>query len=404
MKKITFIALSLFLTGSLYSQSYQWKSELEKNDSSGFYSIDIQPDIMSKLNSNFSDIRIRDEQEKEVPYFIKKEPFSVTKRVFKEYELKAKIKWRNGATVLVVENQEKDTINNIQLQIKNFDVRKHLELAGSDDYENWYTIKENYLFRSADGKQTTSEVKSLNFPYTDYRYYRIIIYDWYSLPINVLKIGYYDTYQEEGKFKQLASPALSCFDSVETKQTYINVNFKETPYFDKLIFKVDKPTYFYRNARICLKHTDKKGRVYYETLEYITLNSNSDLTFYQSDFKYKEFYVVIDNEDNPPLENIKIEGYQLNRYLVAHLNSDNKYKLVFGNKKINNLPNYDIAHFKNSMPVAIPILTTGAIELIKYKLKKKITTSTLWIWGAIGLVALLLGYMSYKMITEMGKE
>ncbi|MBL4669896.1 MAG: hypothetical protein JKY30_11635, partial [Flavobacteriales bacterium] len=44
------------------------------------------------------------------------------------------------------------------------------------------------------------------------------------------------------------------------------------------------------------------------------------------------------------------------------------------------------------------------ITAIKYEAKKKITTSTLWMWGAIGLVALLLGYMSYKMITEMERS
>lgn len=400
MKKLLII-LCISLTTNLFSQGYQWQSEVQKNDTSGFYKIDLQPEIVAKLNTRFSDIRIKDKKGKDVPYFIEKEPFSVTKRVFKEYKVIEKIRWRNGATVLVVENKTKDTINNIQLQIKNFDVRKHLELAGSDDYNNWYTIKENYLFRSADGKHTTSEVKSLNFPYTDYRYYRIIIYDWYSLPINVMKIGYFDTYQEQGKFKKLEVPILSRIDSAETKQTYIKVDFKETPYFDKLTIKVDKPVYYYRNAKICIKQTDKKGRVYYVVEDYITLNSNSDLTFYFSDFQQKEFHIVIDNEDNPPLENVKVEAFQLNRYLIAHLESEKKYKLVFENDNIYERPNYDINHFKNRIGDDIQLLSTGNITTIKYKVKKKIITSTLWMWGAIGIVALLLGYMSYKMIIEM---
>ncbi|PCJ28292.1 MAG: hypothetical protein COA97_01280 [Flavobacteriales bacterium] len=403
MKKLIFITVSLFLTGSLFSQGYQWQAEVEKNDSAAFYKIDLQPTVVAKLNAQFSDIRIKDAEGKNVPYFIKKEPFSVTRRVFKEYEVVQKIKWRNGATVLIVENKDKDTINNIQLQIKNFDVRKHLELAGSDDYKNWYTIKENYMFYSADGSYTTSEVKSLNFPYTDYKYYRIIIYDWFSLPINVIKIGYYDTYQEQGKFKQLNAPVLTRLDSAETKQTYIKVNFEETPYFDKIIIKVEKPTYYYRQAKICLRHIDTKGRVYYEDLKYFTLNSQSDLTNYFSDFNYQEFYLVIENEDNPPLENIEIEAFQLNRYLITHLESKKNYKLVFENEGVFHKPNYDIGHFKNRIPDNIQTLTATNVKTIQYIKKKKVITSTLWMWGAIVVVALLLGYMSYKMITEMEK-
>ncbi len=403
MRKVLFIVVCLFVTGSLFSQGYQFQSSIEHNDTAGFYKIDLKPNIMAKLNTSFADIRIKDATGKEIPYFIEKEPFSVTKRVFKEYQIIEKLRWRNGATVLVVENENKDTINNIQLQIKNFDVRKHLELAASDDYMNWYTIKENYLFHSADGSITTSEVKSLNFPYTDYKYYRIIIYDWFSMPINVMKIGYYDTYQEEGKFKQLDSPVLARFDSAETKQTYIKVNFKETPYFDKFVFKVDKPTYYFRRAKICLKYEDKKGRVYFDVLENISLNSNDELTIYQSDFPYKEFYIVIENEDNPPLEQVELIPYQLNRYLIAHLESDNNYKLVFENNDVKAKPHYDIQVFKNRIGKDIQVLETGKVEPIKYQTKKRVITSTLWMWGAIGIVALLLGYMSYKMITEMEK-
>jgi hypothetical protein len=400
MNKVNLIFLSFLLAGSLYSQGYRWQAEVEDNITPGFFKVELSPEIVSQLNTNFSDIRITDDHKKETPYFIEKEPFSVTKRVFKEYDMVQKIRWRNGATVLVVENKDRDTINNIQLQIKNFDVRKRLELAGSDDYMNWYTIKENYLFNSANGEKTTSQMKSLNFNYTDYRYYRIVIYDCFSLPINVLKIGYYDTFQEEGKFNQLAQPVLTRKDS-SNKKTYLKVNFASIPYWDKLVIKAEKPTYYYRNARICLRRQDKKGRVYYEVKENIVLNSNSDLTFYSADFPHKTFYVVIDNADNPELENIKIDAYQLKRYLVSHLEAGENYKLIFENKDIQLPPNYDIHHFKNKIRADVPILSTGDVTLISYQEEEKSTTSAFWMWGAIVGVALFLGYFSYKMIVDI---
>jgi hypothetical protein len=401
MKKSILITLLLSLNFSLLSQDFKFKTKIDVLPENEFYNIDLQSNIVSELNNKFNDVKVKNEEGKEVPYFMKREHFEVSKRVFKTYQIKEKVHWKNGATVLVIENTSHQKINNLQLQIKNFDVRKRLELAGSDDYENWYTIKENYLFRSANGLNTTSEVKSLNFPYVDYKYYRIVIYDCFSLPINVLKVGYYDTYHEKGKFKQLNKPVITRFDSTETKETYIHINFKDTPYFDKLVFKVGKPLYYYRNARLCIKRKDKKGRVHYDAVEYLVLNSNSDLTYYFKAFNNADFYLVIDNEDNPPLENIELEAFQLKRSLIAYLEAGKQYHLEFGNEKLLVAPNYDIAHFKNKIGSAIPEVTTGNVELIKYQSMKKTTNSTLWIWLAIGLVAILLGYLSFKMITEM---
>lgn len=401
MKKLLITILSILTSCVLFSQNYQWQSAINQTDSTSFYKVELQPEIIAKLQHNFSDIRIKNEKGVELPYFIEKEEFSVTQRVFNEYKIIEKIKWKNGATVLFIENKKGATINNLQLQIKNFDVRKRLELAGSDDYTDWYTIKENYLFYNADGNHTTSEVKGLNFPYSDYKYYRIIIYDVFSLPINVLKVGYYDTYQEQGKFKALQQPTLLRVDSL--KQTYIKVDFNEAPYFDKLVFKIDKPMYYNRNARICLKHADKKGRIYFETLHYFTLNSNSELTFYQAKFSYQQFYVIIDNEDNPPLEQIEILPFQLNHYLVTHLEMSTNYNIVFGSDKVQQQPNYDITFFKNKIGEA-PIIQTKQIESIQQQVKTKKEQSTYWIWLAIGIVAVFLGYMSYNMITEMEKK
>ena len=401
MKNFILITFGILIGINVFSQNYQWQSELTKTTASGFYKIDLNPSVVAKLNTNFSDIRIKDEKGIEIPYFLEKEPFSVTKRVFKTYQIIKKIKWKNGATVLVIKNENKDTINNIQLQIKNFDVSKRLELAGSDDAKNWFTIKENYLFRSANGNQTTSEIKSLNFPYTDYQYYRIIIYDCFSLPINVIKIGYFDTYQEQGKFKQLENKVLTRFDSSATKQTYIKLNFTETPYFDKLVIKADKPMYYYRKAKLCAQRVDKKGRIHYDVLDYLTLNSNSDFTTYFSDYDKDEIFLVIENEDNPPLENISIAAYQLNRYLIAHLEAKMDYNLVFGSDGNGAKPNYDINHFKSSVEQTIPVLSTKEIFPIRVQGKKKLKSSKLWMWGAIGIVALLLAYLSYNMITEM---
>ena len=89
---------------------------------------------------------------------------------------------------------------------------------------------------------------------------------------------------------------------------------------------------------------------------------------------------------------------------MAFLESGNTYQLVFENDKIVGKPTYDINFFKDNIGKDVPILTTGNIKSIPFKTKKEVSPSTIWIWIAISLVALLLGYFSYQLITEMEKK
>lgn len=403
MKKII-IAIGILSSSVLAGQSFQYQSALAEPTQKGFYNIPLRPELVGKLQSNKADLRLMDKNNQEVPYYLEKEAFSISKRLFKEYKVIEKIRWRNGATVLYVENEEQNMIDNIQLQIKNFDVRKRLELAGSDNYSEWYTIKENYVFRSANGLDTTSEVKSLHFPYCDYKYYRIIIYDVFSLPINVLKVGYYDTYQEKGKFNLVGKLNKYIIDSVEVKKTYIKLKFNHNLYSDKLVFAINKPEYFYRNAAIALKKKDHKGRWYYQEIDHFVLNVNSDLTLYQNDFPYKEFYVIIDNEDNPSLTIESVEAYQLKRRMVTYLEKDNNYRLVYGNEEPMKLPQYDLTFFKSKVSPNIPILEVGEMVAIEQVIAPQQESQTHYIWIAVVLIAGLLGFISYKMIIEIEKK
>lgn len=404
MKTTVVAIVCFFIVGNLFSQDYQWQCKVDSITQSSFYRIDLPPKIISKLNSSYADVRIMDEEEKEVPFFMERESFLVEKRVFKEYEVVEKKQLRNGATVLIVRNEKKNKINNIRLQIKNFDVNKHLELAGSDDNKNWFTIKEDYLFNSANGSNKTSEIKILNFPYSNYEYYRVVIFDVFTLPINIVRVGYYDTYKEEGKFKRLDQPTLTRKENTSTNQTFIKVSFKETPYLDKISLNIDKPKYYYREARLCLEYVDKKGDKYYSTIKDVTLSSDNENDIYVSDFSHKEFYLIIDNEDNPSLGEIELEAFQLGRYLTTYLESDQQHRLVFGNKEAIHFPNYDISRFKGEISSNPIVLSTHTISANKATEKEGKQPPKYWIWIAIAVVAVLLGIMSYKMINEMEKK
>ena len=71
--KISLTLLILFFAGKLYAQNFQAEGSLQKVDSDGFYRIVIPQGSNPYLNEQFSNIRIYDSGEKEVPYLLEEE-------------------------------------------------------------------------------------------------------------------------------------------------------------------------------------------------------------------------------------------------------------------------------------------------------------------------------------------
>ena len=98
--------------------------------------------------------------------------------------------------------------------------------------------------------------------------------------------------------------------------------------------------------------------------------------------------------------------YQLNKYMVTELKSDNNYSLKFSDKNAN-APVYDLKYFSDKIPEKLQIVKTtipikiGKDEIVK---EKNVNLENYWLWASIIAIALLLGYMSYKMINDKKKQ
>ncbi|HSY75746.1 MAG TPA: hypothetical protein VK890_02750, partial [Bacteroidia bacterium] len=185
-----------------YAQSYTWQAKLDSITSDGFYKIQLTPAITSKTQPSFSDLRIYDVQNKEVPYILQVEKPATYAELFKEYKISS-LEKEKKLTRLILENPEKKKIDNIQLVIKNADVTNSLRLSGSDDKKQWYIIKDNYVISDVYSNQATSTVKIFDFPLSDYQFFKIEISDSASPALNILKAGYYDSYTEDAKYTEV---------------------------------------------------------------------------------------------------------------------------------------------------------------------------------------------------------
>jgi hypothetical protein len=400
----------LLFTLASQAQTFRYRAAVEKAPQPGFYRIVLSPQVLGHLNESLSDIRLYDDQEQEVPYLLQREQPLSYHTLFKEYKVVSKeIKPKVG-TRLVLQNATKSRINNLSLQIKNANVSKKAKLSGSNDAQSWYVIEDDYRLEAIDNRQETAEVKMLHFPLSDYEYYLLEINDSLSAPLNILRAGYYDTYAENGKYISIPGLSMEKKDSSATRQTYVRVQLSDTGRIDKITVRIGAPAYYRRWAQLgqWVEKRSRKGRKQrsFEAFSSLELRSDGENAFYPSGFKARDFYLIIDNEDNRPLSIEQIEAQQLNTYLIGQLEANRNYHLAFSNEQVG-LPSYDLRYYQDKIPtnltalnVQLPVSISSAVGASSTTL----FTNRHIIWLAIGLVLVVLSYMSFQMLKEVGKN
>ena len=71
--KTLFISFLVLLSFCAIAQEFEYEADFPEVAVEGFYKIKINPEIAAKLKSGFPDIRIKDNQGDEIPYFLKTE-------------------------------------------------------------------------------------------------------------------------------------------------------------------------------------------------------------------------------------------------------------------------------------------------------------------------------------------
>jgi hypothetical protein len=114
--------------------------------------------------------------------------------------------------------------------------------------------------------------------------------------------------------------------------------------------------------------------------------------------------IEIDNDDNPPLKIDNVTGYQLNRYLLAYLESRKKYQLFFVDS-LASVPLYDLRFFNDS--INVKTLIAGPIErnTTASAIQEKATNNNKWLlWGSILPILIILLVLSTGLIKEINKN
>lgn len=439
--KVLTVAGIFLLPFASAAQSFHWESPIDPVPADGYYRLLLNPEVTSHLTGNFSDVRIYDKDSIETPYLIYKDDARQGVDRFVTYQIVEKHLVRGCCSHITVRNSLGNPIDHIVLEVNNADASRQMTLSGSYDGQSWFAVRDQFTVASFNtwekGARKTTSLIRFDFPLTDYKIYRFNFDDWYwwwhdddyHYPIFVVRAGYTEPTFIPEECLDIPRPQITQSDSVKRKQSFINITFADSQYVDHLRFNIStkkKGKDYYRAAQLyeIVERMENGKKVTREIpISTTILGSVNANEINLGMLRVKRLQLRIENGDDQPLIIDSVQAFQVKHYLVAELEKSNSYVLRFGNDSIFS-PVYDLQYFKAKIPQAPPVINSGKRKDIS---SQKISPATMKgivadkkaaaqikddgifkdkrvIWGAIGAVVLLLGFMTTKMLKEMKKE
>jgi len=389
----------LWSSPNLYAQSgFKYKSDLRPIDSSGFYLINLSPELVAKSKPGLIDVRIRRVKGEFVPYVRPDELLQKDKKNFLVFPQVTAAVNQDTGTVYVISNADRLTISELWLRLRNTAVSRTVNLSGSDDLKEWYAIKENVSLEEAGMNNQGTYEQLLQFPSSTYHYIKILVNDKNKVPIKILQAGIYYRPLEQQPYVTLPQPSFTQKDSASISR--IVLKFKDAYQINKLHLHLTGSKFFRR--RVNIYQIEGKNRYQIADTTILSVKPVHEL-FIQA--RGPQIELEIFNGDNPPLKLTEVHAFQVRQSLISYLEKGKIYEVLTGNSKASE-PNYDIKFFTDSITAKLPEFSTGT--LIKNPnlqgkpvQKKKDLTWLIWV-AAIAALGLLT-FITFKMVKEVGK-
>ena len=298
-----------------------------------------------------------------------------------------------------------EAVNQLKLDFKkeNFDWK--LTLEGSQNQQEWFTVVDDYRILSIKNAATDYQFTKVTFPSTKFRFFRLLINSEENPELANVKATFNEI--SNGSFIEYAVANLKTIQDREEQKTTLGIDLKSTVALSSIQIKVKDTFDYYRPISIQYVadsvKTEQGWNYLYENLATGTLSSIE-----KNDFKFestilKKLKISIFNEDNEPLniENITAKGTI--HELLVRFTEPATYFLAYGNKKATK-PSYDIERFVSKVPDTLTVLTLGNEQKIDKiaTSKQPLFKNKIWLWLLMGIIILVLGWFSFKMINKKG--
>lgn len=409
MIRICKTILLFFVTASACSvqaQTGALKAPLDSVKESGFYNIFITPEPAAHLRTDFGDLRISDGKNENVPYILRPNLPLIERTAAVELAVLQNKPDDSGRSVLVLQYTPRaaktELVDNISLYIKNNTVSRRASVSGSSDNVHWYIINDDIVLAKMYEGFDGAYIQSVNFPPSNYVYFKLVIDNRKSDPLNILKAVFVKEgvqHEPSALFTANPLPHLTQTDSSD-HSSYIRVQLDATYHTDKISLKVSGPKFFERQAYIFLPGKGTGGMRPVVSFKITQSSLSTEL----ASIKEKDYWIVIANGDNPPLKVTEVQTWQTAIKATAYLEKGVQYALIFGNENMQK-PEYDLEKFRDSIPSEIRGIAVGTTTINPTLITDHTREhhNRQWLWPAIIAALAVLGFVTWKLLGDMKK-
>jgi hypothetical protein len=387
------------------TDGYKFYSPLDTIKISGFYNIALTPDLNAHLKTDYSDVRIVNDAGRWVPHILHL-PSNTDNFLTQGKNLKFTITENTNTNTILIIQSPQNVISNIGLVINNTAAERFSALSGSNDNKNWFVINDSILVNPIPEEITTKNIFRINFPTSNYRFFKIVIKNNNKDPFDITNVIQENPAIIKNESKLILNPAAVIAQKDSGKISYLKITQQQPYHFDNISIKISGVKYFYRKVDLYIPFADNHSFANPgQLLQSFTISNNSTLQFKIPISNAKFFYLLINNEDNLPLIVSEVNTTNSYHYITAYLEKGDGYKLILDNS-IAVTPNYDLTNLNKTIPDSAAFLTAG--KIVAFKQNEIIATpakNNKWLlWTALIAALFILLLFTQKMIKEVNKR
>lgn len=411
--------LTLLLPASLSAQDWVAESKIppvSEIKTAAYWDVFLPPSLTAYLGTGYGNVRVHDQRGEEVPYLFRNDKAAATEMSIRWLDKVGGDYWSRWYSRNIFENPGGRLTDRLALRIRNADVTQNFWLSGSDNRTDWYIIKEDYHYEAAYNPQAGSNLLTLHFPPVDYKYFKVELRHYWEEPIQIMGAGIYTFDTTKGNFTEVTGLGLT--QKEEGRQSMVSLELGARHYLDRLYLEIDGPELYHREARLQRHLGGETGT--WDDVQAFTISSEAASMLRLPSIRAERLRIVIENKDDKPLRIAGARAWQTRKFLTLRLEPGAPYTIKIGPEDLR-APEYDLAHFDKQLPerrserwartpVSLAPATAPNTPAKPGEPAKEVAAEKPFfqhpgfLWGGIGLIVLVLGYLSIRMLREMAAE
>ncbi|MAY83844.1 MAG: hypothetical protein CMP59_06880 [Flavobacteriales bacterium] len=405
MLRLGILGVCILLAGVLNAQidDYKYLRDI-KGVEDQWHKLQLDSEIISKLNKEMNDLRvygINAENDTIEAAYLLKSTVDKTEKNAVNFQMINRSS-RDAKYYYSLENEGAEAINLIELDFQKDNFSYQIKLEGSNDQNEWFQIIDQQTVVSIKNELSDYKFCKLIFPNSKYQYYRIEVSS--DEDPKLISARSFRKEKVEGKSVSF-TPEWQSMTNERAKTTEVIIDLEYPQQIHQISLNVADTFDYYRPIEISYLvdsfETEKGWKYNYRTVYNGTLSSLEHAEFDFDKQKAQRFKVNIYDGPNPPLEIDSVLARSYTFYLLIRFTEKADYYLSYGKERAKSV-RYEIAQFEDQIPNAVSQLSLGdEIEISKEEeVKKALFENEYWLWIILAAIILVLGWFSFKMISN----